>query len=183
MMMDETKIESHEQKRVLVLISDAFGSGGGIAKFNRDLLTAASASPMVSDVVAVTRIQPNPPKDLPEKLIYDTGGIGKDCHCIRGKINYIREVAHVLYKNRQVDLVICGLIDILPVAYIASRIKRAPLWLIIHGIDAWQPDHSRLVNWIARHTDGIIAVSELTKQRFIEWSGVPAEWEMSRMKT
>lgn len=173
--MKETPMESDPRKRILALISDAFGAGGGIAKFNRDLLTAASASPMVSDVVAVTRVQPNPPKDLPEKLIYDTRGIGKDCHCIQGKINYIREVAHVLRKYRQIDLVICGLIGILPLAYIAARIKRAPLWCIIHGIDAWQPDHSRLVNRSVRHADGIIAVSELTKQRFIEWSGVPAE--------
>ena len=50
-MMDEAPIQSDRRKRILALISDAFGSGGGIAKFNRDLLTAASASLMASNPI------------------------------------------------------------------------------------------------------------------------------------
>ncbi len=166
--------QQDRRKRVLVLISDAFGSNGGIAKFNRDLLTAANASPTVSSVIAITRVQPKPARDLPLKLNYDTHGIGRDFYCISGKLNYIREVMQVLRDVRKIDLVICGLISMLPIAFLAARIKRAPLWCIIHGIDAWQPHRSPLVNWMIRHTDGVIAVSKYTKQRFVAWSGVKA---------
>lgn len=159
------------RKRVLALVSDAFGSGGGIAKFNRDLLTAVSASPAVSSVVAVTRVQPKPAQNLPIKLHYDARGIGMDSHCISGKINYIRELWRVLHDYKKIDLIICGLIGMVPAAYLIARIKRAPFCCIIHGVDAWQPDHSRLVNRLIRGANYVIAVSEYTKQRFTEWSG------------
>ncbi len=161
-------------KRVLALVPDAFGSGGGIAKFNRDLLTAVSASPAVSSVVAVTRVQPKPPQDLPLKLHYDTLGIGRDCHCISGKISYIRELLHVLHDYKRIDLIICGLIGLVPLAWLIARIKHAPFCCIIHGVDAWQPDHSRLVNRLIGRANYVLAVSEYTRQRFIEWSGLDA---------
>ena len=163
------------RKRVLALVSDAFGAGGGIAKFNRDLLTATSASSTVSGVVAVTRTQSTPPKDLPIKLFYDTRGAGRGSHSIVSKMNYIREIFHIMRQFQQVDIIICGLISLLPIAYLASRIKRAPLWFVIHGIDAWQPHRSPLVNWVARHADGVIAVSGFTKHGFHEWSDFPLE--------
>lgn len=166
--------QQDRRKRVLALVPDAFGAGGGIAKFNRDLLTSASASPTVSSVVAITRVQPNPAQDLPLKLHYDTRGISRDFHSLRGKFNYIREVVQIMRHYRQIDLVVCGLISLLPIAFFAARIKRTPLWCIIHGIDAWQPHRNLLINWIIRRADGVIAVSEYTQQRFISWSGVEA---------
>jgi glycosyltransferase involved in cell wall biosynthesis len=57
----------------------------------------------------------------------------------------------------------------------ARTATRAPLLLIIHGVEAWQPHHSGLVNRLARKADYVIAVSDTTKERFISWSGFPAE--------
>jgi len=167
--------QKDRRKRVLALVPDAFGAGGGISKFNRDLLTAASTSPAVSSIVAVTRVQPQPAKDLPLKLYYDTRGIGSDCHCISGKLNYLREIAKLLFRYRQFDLIVCGLIGLVPLAWLVARIKHAPFCCIIHGVDAWQPDHSSLVNRLTCRADAVIAVSEYTRQRFIEWSGMDSE--------
>lgn len=129
---------------------------------------------MVSNVTALARVQPNSPKNLPIKLLYNVDGIGCNAKSIVGKFNYIREVTKVIVSGGKTDLVVCGLINMLPIAYFVARIKGAPLWCVIHGIDAWQPHKSILVNWIVLHVDGVLAVSELTKQRFIEWSGVSA---------
>ena len=41
--------------RVLVLLTDGFGGHGGIAKFNRDLLTALCAHPACEEVVVLPR--------------------------------------------------------------------------------------------------------------------------------
>ena len=163
------------RKRVLALVPDAFGAGGGIAKFNRDLLTAATASPEVASVVAVTRMQPKPAQNLPLKIHYDVRGIGRDCHCLSGKINYLREFRHILFNYKKVDLVICGIIGMVPLAWLVARIKHAPFCCIIHGVDAWQPDHSRLVNRLIGHAHYVLAVSNYTQQRFIEWSGMAEE--------
>lgn len=155
-------------KRILALVSDAFGSGGGIAKFNRDLLTAISGSSNVSSVVAATRLQSSQPKGLPLKLHYDIRGVG-------GKRAYVLEVIRLLRKYRQFDLVLCGHINLLPIAFLIGRLKQVQVWCVIHGIDAWQPRRSHLVNWMVRRTDGFLAVSETTKGRFLDWSGVSAE--------
>ncbi|MCP5008507.1 MAG: glycosyltransferase, partial [Aestuariibacter sp.] len=163
-----------QRKRVLALVPDAFGAGGGIAKFDRDLLTTASTSPDVSSVVALTRMQPTSANNLPLKMHYNMRGIGRDCHCISGKINYLRELRHVLVDYKKIDLIICGLIGMVPLAWLVSRLKRAPFVCIIHGVDAWQPDHSHLVNWLIRRANAVIAVSEYTRQRFTKWSGMEA---------
>jgi glycosyltransferase involved in cell wall biosynthesis len=42
--------------------------------------------------------------------------------------------------------------------------------LIIHGIDAWQPARSALVNRLVRKIDAFIAVSEFSRKRFLNWA-------------
>ena len=163
------------RKRVLALVSDAFGAGGGIAKFNRDLLTSISTSPDVSNVVALTRVQPTPAKNLPLKLYYNSHGIAKNSHCLSGKLNYIGELVRVVCQYRHIDLVICGLINLLPLAWLVARIKHVPFCCIIHGIDAWQPHPSTLVNRLIQRVDVVVAVSEYTRTRFIEWTGMPSD--------
>ena len=49
-----------EKKRILVLVSDAFGGYGGIALYNRDLLTALCQDPHNTEVVAMPRLMPFP---------------------------------------------------------------------------------------------------------------------------
>ena len=37
------------------------------------------------------------------------------------------------------DGVVCGHLNLLPLGALAAKLKGAPLLLIIHGIDAWEP--------------------------------------------
>ena len=50
--------------RVLALVHDAFGGQGGIAKFNRDLLSALASAPDLDEVVALPRYIVEPPGPL-----------------------------------------------------------------------------------------------------------------------
>ena len=70
---------------VLMLLSDAFGGFGGIAKFNRDFLTALCANPIIERVVAVPRVASQESEPLPPKLTYATSALG-------GKAHFMREV-------------------------------------------------------------------------------------------
>ena len=81
--------------RILVLVSDAFGGHGGIAKYNRDFLGASVRYPGVKEVVAVTRRQPLPLEPLPPKLTYVTAGI-------TGKFSYFLMVLRHLVIHGQV---------------------------------------------------------------------------------
>lgn len=156
--------------RLLALVTDAFGGRGGIAKFNRDLLTALCAYPSTAEVVALPRLMPEPvTRLLPAGLTYHHEAAG-------GKGGYARAVGQALLTGGRFDGVVCGHLNLLPLAALAARWKRAPLLLIIHGIDAWEPPQGGLMAWLARRAvarvDAFVAVSGVTKERFLAWTGL-----------
>jgi glycosyltransferase involved in cell wall biosynthesis len=75
----------------------------------------------------------------------------------------------------KVQLVICGHIHLLPLAYLAAHIKNARLALIIHGVDAWTPTSHSLANRLAARVDAVLAVSRLSAERFADWSSLPRD--------
>lgn len=163
--------DASDQSRVLVLLTDAFGGSGGIAKFNRDLLTALCATPSISEVTVVPRLMPNASEPVPPKLHTVSAALG-------GKAHYLRALVHTALafrRSRSKRMIICAHINLLPAAVLASWICRAPVHLVIHGIDAWQPPPSALIRRAIRKIASFIAVSSLTKDRFLSWSGLPEE--------
>lgn len=149
--------------RILVLASDAFGGHGGIAKFNRDLLTALCAHSARPEVVAVPRRMPNPTEPLPARLDYVTSGLN-------GKLSYAVTTLKVVLRKPKFDLIICGHINLLPLAFLLRLRVRAPIILVIHGVDAWEPTGRLVTDRLVRKVDAFISVSELTKQRFLKWT-------------
>ena len=83
--------------RLLALVPDAFGDPrgtlGGIALYNRDLLTAACAHPAVEEVVALPRLMPEAPGPLPPRLDHVTRGLG-------GKGRYVAAVVREAARGR-----------------------------------------------------------------------------------
>jgi glycosyltransferase involved in cell wall biosynthesis len=159
--------------RLLTLVTDAFGGRGGIAKFNRDLLASLCSHPAATEVVALPRVITEPvTRPMPENFVYRPEAAG-------GKAGYARAVVQTLLTGGRFDGVVCGHLNLLPLAALAAAWKRAPLLLIIHGIDAWQPPEGGLMATLTRraiaHVDAFVAVSALTKERFLAWSGLPEE--------
>ena len=68
------------------------------------------------------------------------------------------------------NLVICGHRNLLPVAALTAKIAGAPLWQVLHGIEAWS---SRRWFWRSQ-VDRFLTVSLLTAERFRSFSKVPA---------
>lgn len=152
--------------RALVLTTEAFGGHGGIAQYNRDLLNALCAIPECAKVFALPRLMPHKPGLLPSKLVYLEDGL-------RGKWAYA--LAAWRAAQERCNLVVCGHINLLPVAALAAWRCAAPLVLFIYGIDAWQPHRSRLVNRLLRRVAHVISISEITRDKFSVWSGFPRE--------
>ncbi len=149
--------------RILFLAMDAFGGLGGIAKYNRDFLRALSAAPEVSEVVAVPRRLSQSLEALPPKVTYITGGLPT-------RIKYIKAVIRLLKENSRFALIGCGHIKLLPMAWLAKLITRAPLVLIIYGIDAWSPISNNLTKYFLSKIDWVISISEITREKFLAWS-------------
>jgi phosphatidylinositol alpha-1,6-mannosyltransferase len=151
--------------RVLFLATDAFGGHGGIAQYNRDFLNGVCSWTGSTEVVAIPRAVAYPPGPLPRKLTYLTDGLN-------GKTKYASSVVKRLFGEREIDLVIAAHINLLPFAYLASRIFRCPLALLIFGVDAWRQTSRRITNRIASKVDSVVSISNVTLDRFLAWSGV-----------
>jgi glycosyltransferase involved in cell wall biosynthesis len=147
------------------LLTDAYGGVGGIAKFNRDLLAALVCMPEVHAVVALPRLIQRQPEPAPDKVHLDLAAA-------RGKRSYVLRAIRLGLTSRRLDLLICGHINLLPLAWVVSRVQRCPLVLIVHGIEAWQPHRSPLVRALVARTDAVVAVSRYTVERMRAWSGV-----------
>jgi glycosyltransferase involved in cell wall biosynthesis len=148
--------------RILVLATESYGAVGGIAKFNRDLLCAVCSHPHANEVVALPRRLSGQRLVIPENLTYRETRPGKPA--------YVSAAIREILGCEGFDLIICAHINLLPVAWLAKLWTAAPIALVIHGIDAWQPGHSRLVNSLAGKVDAYIAVSDLTLERFFSWA-------------
>ena len=156
------------RKRVLALVTDAFGGHGGIAKFNRDFLGALCSDPSCAQVVAIPRLMPAPAGPLPAKLAYLTDAVDS-------KFRYVLKLLGVLAAEGRFDLVICGHINLMPIGWLASVISRCRLVLVVHGIDAWKPTGNPVANYLAHRIDAFISVSGVTTERFTAWTALGYE--------
>ena len=155
------------QIRVLALVSDAFGGSGGIAKFNRDLLTALAAMPECADVTVLPRLTGSYVDEVPPRVTVVA-------RATAGKLAFIRQTIREALHGH-VDLVISGHINMAPIGAILSAVKRAPSLLIIHGIDAWTSRGRFLARMSLPRFTLIAGVSNVTLQRFSTWSRVDAD--------
>lgn len=142
---------------ILHLCTDAFGGYGGIALFNRELVRALAQYPDRGEIVVLPRIIPDAVEALPAGVTY----VGA---AARSQAAYVREVMRVR-RTGKFDLVICGHINLLP---IARMVTKHPM-LVVHGIEAWRP-RRKFSNTLVRDARAIVAVSELTRSRLVSWS-------------
>jgi phosphatidylinositol alpha-1,6-mannosyltransferase len=143
--------------KILHLCTDAFGGYGGIALFNRDLVGALAQFPNIEKVVVVPRIIPNAVEALPDGVTYVEAAA-------RSQVTYVREVLR-LGRSTKFDLVICGHINLLPIARLVAK---DPL-LVTYGIEAWKP-RRRSSNALLHRCRGIVAISDVTRSRLLSWS-------------
>lgn len=145
---------------VLALVTDAFGGRGGIARYNRDFLSALAQSPSVDLITVLPRLSPDPVGPLPPKIIQHSA-----------TFNVPRYAAastwQALFAPKP-SVIFCGHLLMAPFAAALAKSLRVPLWLQIHGIDAWSSPTKR-VKWGAECSALVTSVSRYTKLRFEQW--------------
>ena len=149
--------------KCLALVTDAFGGDGGIARFNRDLLSAISAMPEVESVNVLCRHAPRRNVPLPPKVRQASANGGRALYASRA-------LAHAMAGPRY-DFVLCGHLHLTPVAALVARLQGIPFWVQLYGIEAWQkpgPLRSRAI----RRAHLLTAISRYTRARFVEWADV-----------
>jgi phosphatidyl-myo-inositol dimannoside synthase len=148
--------------RVLALVTDAFGGDGGIAGYNRHLLSSLAACDRIGDVVVLPRTSARCPEALPPGV--------RQLGPVHGRLAYslsaLRTTTHGPF-----DIVFCGHLFMAPLAAAIAKLIRARFWVQVHGIEAWRPLsglHRRSIETAALVT----SVSRHTRQRLLEWIGI-----------
>ncbi len=151
--------------RFLAIVPEAFGGFGGIAVYNRDFLTALAELQLCEKVTVLPRLIRHALPGLPSRIeVLEKAA--------NSRARYVRELARLLIKRDRYDVVLCGHINLVPLALITSRLLGAKHVLLIYGIDAWSPTGRRLSDRLVACTDLVISISRITKQRFLSWSAV-----------
>lgn len=153
---------------LLALVTDAYGGHGGIARFNRNWLGALAAMPEIQAVTVLPRFTTDAAEPTPPRLRQQPA---------RGRTAYVAAALRHALFGPPVDAVLCGHLHLVPLAALARRLMaargaRPPLLLALHGIEAWQRP-PRLAG--LSEVDRVLAVSEVTRERFAAWSGFPLE--------
>ena len=149
--------------RILMLAPDAYGGHGGIALYNRDIAAALAAMPEVGEVVVVPRQQRFAATGIPVKVRQVQEALG-------GKGRYVR--AALRATRSRYNLLICGHVNLLPLGVLLNLKLRAPLALMVYGIDAWNPPNPMARYWL-RAVDAVWSISGITRDRMNVWAKLP----------
>ena len=138
--------------RILALVTDAFGGSGGIAQYNRDLMTALSSAGEVESIHILPRLAPGPLVDLPKKAWQAKPTFGRMLYALKAFGEAVRT---------KPDLLICGHLFMAPLAQKIGQMIGAPVAIQLHGVEVfhsptraqWQAlEKAALVLCVSRHT-------------------------------
>ena len=161
--------------RLLALMSDAYGAGGGIAAVNRVLLSVLASHPAIDRIDVHTRVPASGTESVPAGVrLHSPGG---------GGAGYLASVGLDVVRGKY-DGVLCGHLHLAPAAALAAARAGVPWVLVVHGIEAWgEPYWPATQSGLAlaattravRTADRVVSVSGLTKDRFARRFSVPAD--------
>lgn len=149
---------------ILFLATDAYGGHGGIAYYNRCLAEVLAEMPAVRKITLLPRLVKHAGDNVPAKVNFVASAAGSKRH-------YLQALAAQVTQPCQ--LVICGHINLLPMAAAVSLVKRVPLVLQVHGIDVWQAPKA-LHRLCVRQVSAVWSVSNYTRERMNTWAKLPA---------
>lgn len=152
--------------RILALVTDAYGAGGGIAQYNRDLFRALAQSDAIGEVIVLTRNGKAATADVPAKV--------RQLPARPGRLAFTAQAISTAYKRGPFDVIFCGHLYTAPLAALLSKLTGTPLWLQIHGIEAWQRP-KRLQRWAAERSHLVTAVSRHTRRLYLAWANCSPE--------
>jgi phosphatidylinositol alpha-1,6-mannosyltransferase len=149
--------------RILALVTDAFGGDGGIACYNRDLITALSSMDALTDI----RILPRNGKavTVPDNVDQLDAESNRILYSLRAFWSCLQFKPQVIF---------CGHIFMLPLAVLIARIFDVKVWLQLHGIEAWDKPSTFMQKNIC-HLDIVTCVSRYTRRRFLAWADIAAD--------
>lgn len=149
----------------LLLTPELFLRDGGIARIMRLYLKALCE--LAGPVGRVDSVVLNDHAGTELRLTrYANDQLREHIGCNRGRFSFFR---HTLRLARRADLIVCGHLHQLPVAWLASKLQhRLKYDLVAHGIEVWRP-YSLLERRALLGARRILCVSEYTRRQLLRF--------------
>ena len=152
-------------RRILFLLPELYASKGGIPVYNQNLLRAVSESFTVAEIHVVSI------NDWSART--DTSTIGRFHFTGCGprsswgfKLRVVLKAFGRTFRYRP-DLIICGHINLTPLALALSLVSWTHRVLVGYGIEVIHP--KSVLQWAARHFHRVLAISRYTANLMIAW--------------
>jgi phosphatidylinositol alpha-1,6-mannosyltransferase len=88
---------------------------------------------------------------------------------VRGLFQYMLGAVSTAIRHGPFEYVFCAHLNYAPLAFVVARLLGIPMWLQLHGIEAWAKP-SRLVRWSAEQSSIVTSVSRHTRRMFLRWA-------------
>jgi phosphatidylinositol alpha-1,6-mannosyltransferase len=147
---------------MLALVTDAFGGRGGIAQYNRDMLSALGDG---LRIVVLPRHAPDPIGTLPRGIAQARSRPGRASFTLH---------ALLLALSERPSVIFCGHLFMAPLAIAVTRLTRAKLIMQLHGVEAWQRP-TYLQRLAVEKADLVLCVSRDTRSRVLNWAAIEPE--------
>jgi phosphatidylinositol alpha-1,6-mannosyltransferase len=142
--------------RMLALVGDAYGAGGGIAQYNRDAFDALAGVHQIRILPRGGAIGAATPMGVSQdKPIFD-------------QATYAARALAVAFRWKP-QAIFCGHLFMAPLAQMLSAVTGARLIIQLHGIEAWRRPTPAIRRAVAA-ADLVLCVSRDTRARLLSWS-------------
>ncbi|MCW5733952.1 MAG: glycosyltransferase family 4 protein [Enhydrobacter sp.] len=150
--------------RMLALVSDCYGMGGGIARYNQDLVEGLAEGGAQILVL---------PRHGRADGIHLPAGISQEPP-VFNRLWYSVKSLWIGWRRGPFDVVFCGHVYMAPIAWVVARLIGARYWLQTHGTDVWE-SRPPLRRRAIEAADMVTAVSRGTRHILLGWVHLPPE--------
>jgi phosphatidylinositol alpha-1,6-mannosyltransferase len=148
--------------RMLALVSDCYGMGGGIARYNQDLFEALAEGG--ARILVLPRNGDGEPAALPAGITQRPP--------IFSRLRYSMKALWLAWRGGPFEIVFCGHAFMAPLGRLAARLAGARYWLQTHGTEIWSTRSERVRRAIEA-ADLVTAVSRGTRSSLLGWVDLP----------
>jgi phosphatidylinositol alpha-1,6-mannosyltransferase len=147
---------------MLALVTDCYGMGGGIARYNQDLFEGLADGgahivvlPRQGDVAGVA---------LPQGIRQEPA--------VFSRLSFAVKSLSLAWRQGPFDVVFCGHAYMAPVAWAVARLSGARYWLQTHGAEIWKT-RPNLLRRAIEAADLVTTVSRGTRHSLLDWVDLP----------
>lgn len=149
---------------MLALVSDCYGMGGGIARYNQDLVESLAEGG--AQILVLPRHGRTDGVALP-------AGIRQEPP-VFNRLRYSLKSLWLGWRQGPFDVVFCGHVYMAPIAWAVARLIGARYWLQTHGTDVWE-SRTELRRRAIEAADLVTAVSRGTRHILLGWADLPPD--------